>query len=145
MSRFRFSALFTMMFLFTAAMAIADPHGQQQASPFAGSTAAKIKEQMAGKNKPVLVDFRSLQAYKAGHIPGAVNIPSPAMKMLAPSRLPKNKTAPIIIYAEGQGYADTGRAITAASKMGYTNINVFGGGMIEWVAMHYPVKKGSRP
>ncbi len=144
MLRLRFPILFLTFLLVTATTAMA-AHGDPHESASAGMSAMKLKEQLTGKNKPYVVDARSLKLYKRGHIPGAINIPSPAVKMLGPARLPKDKSALIIFYGDGENYSDITRALNRATRMGYTNGQVFGGGILEWTTMHYPVRKGARP
>ncbi len=143
MFRSRLLVLFMVLSVFTATSAIG-AHGEGNKSAGAVLTAADVKEQMTAKNKAAIVDVRSFPEYKYGHIPGAVNIPSPAIKMLA-NRLPKDKSAPIIIHARGDSFLATNKAFNAISKLGYTNIKVFPGGMLEWQDRHYTVKKGDRP
>ena len=82
--------------------------------------------------------------YKYSHIPGAVNVPSPAVKMLS-DRLPKDKSAQIIVYERGDSVLATERAVKSLEKMGYKNIRHFRGGILQWQNMHYPVNKGARP
>ncbi len=52
--------------------------------------------------KAVLIDSRMPEEYQAGHIPGAINIPAERMKPEG-SRLPKDKSRPIIFYCRGAG------------------------------------------
>jgi rhodanese-related sulfurtransferase len=65
-------------------------------------SAKDVKTRMTGKQKVVLVDARPADEYKAGHIPGAINIYAENMKAEA-NRLPKEKSAPIIFYCRGAG------------------------------------------
>ena len=65
-------------------------------------SAKDVKTRMAGKQKVVLIDVRPADEYKAGHIPGAINIYAENMKAEAP-RLPKDKSTPIIFYCRGAG------------------------------------------
>ncbi len=62
----------------------------------------QLKTHMKGSQKVILIDARPAGEYREGHIPGALNIPPERMKAEA-SRLPKNKTAPIIFYCRGEG------------------------------------------
>jgi hydroxyacylglutathione hydrolase len=65
-------------------------------------SAQDVKTRMTGKQKVVLVDARPADEYRAGHIPGAVNIYAENMKAEA-SRLPKDRSTPIIFYCRGAG------------------------------------------
>ncbi len=143
MFRFKAVAFSMMLFLFTSTAAMG-AHGEGNKAVSGVVTAAEVKEQMAGKNKTAIIDVRSLTEYKYNHIPGAVNIPRPGLKTLT-SRLPKDKSTPIIIYARGDSHSDVDSAFNTLSKMGYTNVRLLRGGMLEWLDNHYPVHKGSRP
>jgi rhodanese-related sulfurtransferase len=65
-------------------------------------SAKDVKTWMTGKREVVLIDARPADEYRAGHIPGAVNIYAENIKAEA-SRLPKDKSAPIIFYCRGAG------------------------------------------
>lgn len=65
-------------------------------------SAEDVKSRMDGKKTVVLIDTRNPDEYIAGHIPGAVNIPSDRMKMEM-ARLPKDPSTPIIFYCRGAG------------------------------------------
>jgi hydroxyacylglutathione hydrolase len=65
-------------------------------------SAGDVKTWMTGKNKVVLVDARPADEYRAGHIPGAINIYAENMKAEA-SKLPKDRSTPIIFYCRGAG------------------------------------------
>jgi len=62
----------------------------------------QLKSYLRNGQKVVLVDVRPVDEYRQAHIPGAINVPPERMKAAA-SRLPKNKTAPIIFYCRGEG------------------------------------------
>ncbi len=65
-------------------------------------TAKDVQSAMTGKKKAVLVDTRSSEEYREGHISGAINIPAEYLKTQA-GLLPKDKTTPIIFYCRGAG------------------------------------------
>ncbi len=62
----------------------------------------QLRSYLQDKKKIVLVDARPFDEYRQAHIPGALNIPPERMKAQA-SRLPKNKTTPVIFYCRGEG------------------------------------------
>ncbi len=119
-------------------------HGTPHDTSAANFTAEQVREEMGGKSKAVIIDVRSIQEYKYGHIPGAIHVPSPAIRMLN-KRLPKDKSTLIILYARGDEFSTVDQAFNALFKMGYKNLRRFPGGMLEWLDNHYPVKKGTRP
>ncbi len=65
-------------------------------------SAKDVKARMTGKQKVVLIDARPAEEYRAGHIPGAINIYAENVKTEA-NRLPKDKSTPIIFYCRGTG------------------------------------------
>jgi rhodanese-related sulfurtransferase len=144
MFRSELSALLAMLLLFTASATMA-AHGEGgKESPYTVVTAEEVKASLTGKNKVYIIDVRSLAEYKYSHIPGAVNVPSPAVKMLS-NRLPKDKSAQIIVYERGDSILSTERAVKSLDKMGYKNIKHYSGGILQWLNMKYPLNKGDRP
>lgn len=93
MTRARFF-LFLLGFLFLTSSAVM--------AQFPVIGAQDVKTRMTGKQKVVLVDARPADEYRAGHIPGAINIYAENMKAEA-SRLPKDRSTPIIFYCRGAG------------------------------------------
>lgn len=64
--------------------------------------AEEVRSRLIGNKKVLLIDSRLPDEYEAGHIPGAINIPAERMKIEA-TRLPKDKSVPIIFYCRGAG------------------------------------------
>lgn len=64
--------------------------------------AEQVKEQATANRNLLVVDVRTPDEYREGHIPGAVNIQPESIGSSA-ARLPKDKTAPIIFYCRGIG------------------------------------------
>ncbi len=142
MERPKLLVLFLAFSLFAASAGIGAPGGmEEESSP--NLSAADVQEQLDYKSTTV-IDIRSIQEYRYGHIPGAINIPSPAVKILTPKLL-KDKSAPIIIYARGDSYAPTDTTFNVLFNMGYRNIKIFPGGVREWLDNHYPVTIGNEP
>lgn len=86
----------------------------------------------SGKNAPQIVDVRMPPAYKAGHIPNAINIPITEIKPKHPQLTDKR---PIIVYS---GSWSDGFSNSAAKKLilaGYDEDNVydFRGGLDYWM------------
>ncbi len=65
-------------------------------------SAQELQSKMKGNKKTLLVDTRSPEEYREGHISGAVNIPAEQIKSRA-GMLPKDRTTPIIFYCRGAG------------------------------------------
>lgn len=99
-----------------------------------GAVSPSTAVQMMNHQHAVLVDIRQADAYQAGHIPQARNIPTAEFDKKAAS-LPKNK--PIILVC------DLGRSAFGAAKqlraLGLTEVTVLEGGMRAWSTAGLPV------
>lgn len=73
----------------------------------------------------ILIDVRSNQEYREGHLQGAINIPEFEIIDRVQREIPK-KNQLIILYCQYGGRSKN--AILNMKKMGYTNIyNLYGG------------------
>ena len=90
--------------------------------------------QMMNHQHAVLVDVRPSEAFNAGHVPQARNVPLADLEKKA-AALPKNK--PIIVIC------DVGRsAIGAATRLravGFTEVVTLDGGLKAWMTAGLPV------
>ena len=70
-----------------------------------------------------LIDIREIHEFKAGHVPGAKNIPMNTLLAKPDQYLKKDKTYHIICHSGGRS-----RGVTQQlSKMGYEVVDVTGG------------------
>ena len=81
-----------------------------------------IAEYKAAANA-VLVDVRTPQEYREGHIPGSKNVPLQAIDKIA--SIAENKDTALYVYC--QSGARSRQAAGALKQMGYTNVNNIGG------------------
>jgi rhodanese-related sulfurtransferase len=88
----------------------------------------------------VLVDLRSPKAVITGHIKGAVSIPEGAL-VAAKDKFPKKKSAPIILYSDGQASAE---AFATVRGWGYKNTTALKGGAKAWDGKFFPGDPGSK-
>ena len=99
-----------------------------------GAVSPALTVQMMNHQHAVLVDIRDADAYGAGHIPQARNIPVAEFDKKA-ANLPKNK--PVILVC------DLGRSAVGAAKklraLGLTEVTTLEGGMRAWSAAGLPV------
>lgn len=93
-----------------------------------------------------IIDAREPVDYKAGHIPGAINLPYDEV-VTDPERLerfdPEGK--PIIVYCGGttcELSMNLGFALVSAGKK---RVLVFTGGWPEWSTSGFPIAKGATP
>lgn len=71
----------------------------------------------------VLLDVRTPQEYRAGHIPGSVNAPLDALG--GPIAVPGGKDAPLFVYCHSG--ARSRQAVGLLAKMGYLHAKNIGG------------------
>lgn len=90
-SRIRIPLLAAALFLLTASLVTAQD--------FKIMTAEQLKSTLDREEKILVVDTRTSQEYKEGHIPTAINIPPPFASIQG--RLPENLNTPIVFYCRG--------------------------------------------
>lgn len=71
----------------------------------------------------VLLDVRTPQEYREGHIPNSVNVPLQALGGAKP--VPAGKDAPLFVYCHSG--ARSRQAVGLLERMGYTNAKNIGG------------------
>jgi len=71
----------------------------------------------------ILVDVRTPQEYREGHIPGSKNIPLQQLDKI--SSVTDNKDAPMFVYCHSG--ARSRQATAILQHMGYANVNNIGG------------------
>jgi len=92
---------------------------------------------MLGKSGAVFLDVREPEEFKAGHIPGAINIPRGLLEFQIEQQAPdKNQT--IVVYCRSGNRS----ALAAATlmKMGYKSILNMDGGWKAWQDAGYPAE-----
>ena len=88
-----------------------------------------------GQQAHTLVDVRTSEEYRSGHIPGAVNIPLNAL----PARLKEvpNDKPVIVVCATGSRSRSGASAFTRA---GYTEVYNLQGGTMRWMMQRRPIE-----
>ena len=71
----------------------------------------------------VLVDVRTVQEYREGHIPGSKNVPLQQLDKI--SSVVKKKDIPLFVYCYSGSRSR--QAASMLRRMGYTNVNNIGG------------------
>ena len=71
----------------------------------------------------VLLDVRTPQEYREGHIPNSVNLPLQSLG--GGASVPAGKDAPLFVYC--QSGARSRQAVSLLQNMGYVNVNNIGG------------------
>ena len=71
----------------------------------------------------ILVDVRTPQEYREGHIPGSKNVPLQQLDKI--SSVTENKDAPVFVYCYSGGRSR--QAVSMLQRMGYNNVQNIGG------------------
>lgn len=71
----------------------------------------------------VLVDVRTVQEYREGHIPESTNVPLPQLGRIA--SVVNDKDTPLFVYCYSGSRSR--QAASILRQMGYTNVNNIGG------------------
>lgn len=110
-----------------------------------------FKTYMEKLDNPQIVDYRSLEDFNKGHIPGAVNIPVSikdldgehgnceySKKVMAV--FDTNK--PLLVYGGDVGFGINGQAVPGhlACKFGEDNVTLLVGGFKAWTDKEYPTE-----
>jgi rhodanese-related sulfurtransferase len=99
--------------------------------------ANQLKNVLDRGQRVVIVDVRSPEEFRTGHIPGArsLSLDEPGEKF---RELPRRE--PIILYCSCP-LSEIGPAYQFLRFSGYTNVFVLHGGLTEWLARGYAVEK----
>ena len=90
---------------------------------------ADLKQAIADK-AVMLLDCNGSKSFANGHIPGAIDFEG-AKASLA-KRLPTDKAALVVAYCGGPKCLAYQSGAVAATKLGYTNVKHFSGGISGW-------------
>ena len=88
--------------------------------------------------KVVLVEALSEAAYRAEHIPGAVNVPSDLTADLAAALAP-DPAATVVVYCSGRACARSNVTAAVFERLGYSDVRVYPGGKLDWLEAGLPL------
>jgi rhodanese-related sulfurtransferase len=103
-----------------------------------GNFIPKINEKNVRKllgSDAVFIDARLIRDYKAGHLKGAISVPADANdveRQKATANIPKN--AHIVLYCQSAGCKFAEKVAIKLKNDGFSNISIYKGGWVEWVA-----------
>ena len=101
-----------------------------------------VKAAYVDKDIPaVILDVRSADEAKSGHIKGAVGMPAATVKRELKSFPAAKLKAPIIVY-DGRGGPDAVAVARELVKAGQSNVQVVEGGLLGWQAAGYAIESG---
>ena len=86
--------------LLTVALLLTSTVAWAQNQNFNNLTAEQVKNLIEQPGKVIVVDARTEEEYKQGHIPTAINIPPPQFDSIE-NYLPQDKNFSIIFYCRG--------------------------------------------
>jgi rhodanese-related sulfurtransferase len=119
-----------------AAAAALSGHEGHNHPPFETITAAELKAGL-DRNEIVVIDVRSIEQYKASHIPGSLHIPVPRVQGEIPY-LPKDKT--IVTYCTCPAEESSGDAALILAAGG-VKAKALVGGMDAWTQLGQPLAR----
>jgi rhodanese-related sulfurtransferase len=90
----------------------------------------------------VILDVRSAEESRGGHIKGAVNMPAAAVKGQLKGFPDPKLRAPIIVY-DGRGGDEAKAAARALVKAGQSNVQVMEQGLLGWQSAGYASESGA--
>ncbi len=98
----------------------------------------QLATQKLNKEHAVILDVRDDDAFAAGHILGALNIPAKQIDEQLP-KLNKYKEKPVIVcFANGQSFVKAGQILKAK---GFTQLYALKGGIDGWTQANLPLMK----
>jgi rhodanese-related sulfurtransferase len=100
--------------------------------------ATELLKRIESKTAPLIIDARTGIEFKRGHIPGAINVP-PWRILLKTAKLPKDKSAEIVVYCMHGQRGWIAKQILAAR--GYGNTSILAGYLEGWKEAGLPVEK----
>ena len=109
-----------------------------EATTFATINAQELKSMIDFKGATV-IDVRDVQAYTAGHIPGALQIPLARIEGEA-SYLPKDK--PIVTYCTCPNEESSGQAAMILANAGVQQVFALKGGLAAWTEAGNQLRSG---
>ena len=96
---------------------------------------------LINREKAVVVDVSEPDAFAAGHVTGAKNIPLAQLEERLPT-VAKNKALPLILVCASGKRAQG--AVATATKLGYANVQALAGGIQAWRKADMPVEKSAK-
>ena len=90
------------------------------------------------RRKAAVLDLRSEDDYKAGHLPGAKHVPFEQMAKVM-EKLKLNQKNPVVLVCESG--VRSRKALAEVKKMGFEEVGALDGGVLAWQAAALPLVK----
>jgi phage shock protein E len=100
-------------------------------------TPRELAGRLAGDDRPVILDVRTVEEFEGGHIPGAVNIPHTELSARI-GELSDARTDELVVHCESGRRAAAAEAVLA--EAGFARVRDLEGHMGAWRDADYPVE-----
>lgn len=97
---------------------------------------------MLNNENAKVIDVRSKEDFKKGHIVSAINIPLADIKANKVDAIEKFKSTPIILVCDSG--VTSSQAANMLDKKGFENLSNLKGGMSDWTNANMPVQRSKR-
>jgi rhodanese-related sulfurtransferase len=87
----------------------------------------------------ILIETLPEDAYRRGHLPGALCVPPDRVVELVPEMV-ADRTAEIVVYGGDHDSLAAPQAARELAALGYTNVRVYRGGKRDWMDSGGPVE-----
>jgi rhodanese-related sulfurtransferase len=112
------------------------PAGGESTTGVAHLGAAEARAWMQKHPQAVLVDVRTPEEFRGGHLEGARLVPLDQLESLAARALP-DRAAPLLVYCRSGNRSNF--AVNILKNQGYSNLTNLLGGISDWSARGLPV------
>jgi polyisoprenoid-binding protein YceI/rhodanese-related sulfurtransferase len=104
-------------------------------------TALQLQQRLAQSGAPLLIHVLPEEVFIAQRIPRSVNVCVYEMAFISKvQELQPDASVPIVLYGAGAGSLDAEVAGEKLTKEGFTAVEIFAGGLAEWVAEKLPLE-----
>ena len=132
------TGLALILFMFAPALLAANTNYQSPLS-VDGSTTISLEQARAMFDAgEVFIDVRNPRLFKRKHIPGSYHLDLKNGFEKAALEKIVRKDQPVVIYSSGVNCARGYRAVALAVSWGFTRVQYYRGGIIEWRDANYP-------
>lgn len=109
----------------------------EQDKEYEDLSVGEYREAFGQGQSHTLLDVRTVEEYRMGHLPGAINIPLDQLGRRV-KELPANKPV-VVVCATGNRSVSGSRAVAAAGK--YPKVYNLKGGTMAWARQGLPIER----
>jgi rhodanese-related sulfurtransferase len=108
-------------------------------------TAEELNKKLERGDDFVLIDALAPMVYAHSHLPGAINLPPPAVEPLRCAKRMPDLSVEIVVYCSNPNCDDSVATGLRLLELGYTNVRHYAGGKDEWKRLGLPLERAGRP